>query len=113
MGVGGNTSVLSRQREGSSCQGSRSSYCLFSLSKQGKKRTEAIVFQESHTVPTDEAVWYFWFVGFFLLFSVSMNHAVCDVCSYLLLETVRVRSSYTLPHPVVSVHIISFQKIDS
>lgn len=58
-------------------------------------------------VPTDEAVWDFF------LFPVSMNHVVCDVYSYLLLETVHVRSSYTLPHPVVSVHISSFQKIDS
>lgn len=96
VGVGGNTSVLRGQRKGSRCQGSKSSYCLFSLLKQCERRRglKLVHFQGSHMVPTDEAVW-----GFFCSLLVW---AVLDVYSYLLLETLHVWSSHTLSHPACS-----------
>lgn len=57
VGIGGDAPVLRVQRRRSGCQGSKSSYSLFSLLKQCEWRSEADVFQGSHMVSTDEAVW--------------------------------------------------------
>lgn len=71
-----------------------------------KKETNVDIFQGSHMVPTDEAVWDFFVPCQYEPCSLEMFIVICS-------QKPCARNSCALPRPVVSVHIISFQKIDS